>query len=58
VATAHPAKFPETVEPLLGRRVEPPPALAALLGRPTRMTRIAAEVGVLAEQIRGAECTH
>jgi threonine synthase len=57
-ATAHPAKFPETVEPLLGRRVEPPPALAALLGRPSRKTRIAAEIGALAEQIGEAACTH
>lgn len=29
-ATAHPAKFPEVVEPLIGRRVELSPALAAL----------------------------
>jgi len=56
-ATAHPAKFPETVEPLLGRRVEPPPALGALLGRPSRKTRIAAEVGALAAQIGEAACT-
>lgn len=56
-ATAHPAKFPETVEPLLGRRAEPPPALAALLGRPSRMTRIDAEIGALAERIGEAACT-
>ncbi|HXQ30875.1 MAG TPA: hypothetical protein VN790_02760, partial [Steroidobacteraceae bacterium] len=31
VATAHPAKFPETVEPLIGERVPVPPALARLL---------------------------
>ncbi len=30
VATAHPAKFPEVVEPLIGRAIEPPPALASL----------------------------
>ena len=36
VATAHPAKFDDVVEPLIGRRVEPPPRLAALLDRPTR----------------------
>lgn len=34
VATAHPAKFAETVEPLLGREVEIPPSLAAMLARP------------------------
>lgn len=34
-ATAHPAKFETVVEPLIGRRIEPPPALAALLARPS-----------------------
>jgi threonine synthase len=33
VATAHPAKFEAIVEPLVGREVETPPALAALLGK-------------------------
>ncbi|MFL9582108.1 threonine synthase [Stenotrophomonas sp. AB1(2024)] len=33
-ATAHPAKFESVVEPLIGRAVEVPPALAALLERP------------------------
>jgi threonine synthase len=32
VATAHPAKFNEVVEPLIGREVPVPPALARLLG--------------------------
>lgn len=56
-ATAHPAKFPETVEPLLGRRVEPPPALAALLGRPSRVSRIDAGIDALAAALREAACT-
>lgn len=34
-ATAHPAKFESIVEPLIGQKVEPPPALAALLARPS-----------------------
>jgi threonine synthase len=34
VATAHPAKFDSVIEPLIGRAVEVPPALAALLARP------------------------
>ncbi|HEX8500034.1 MAG TPA: threonine synthase [Pyrinomonadaceae bacterium] len=34
VATAHPAKFESTVEPLVGREVEVPPCLAELLDRP------------------------
>ncbi|MBB4595170.1 threonine synthase [Xanthomonas cannabis] len=33
-ATAHPAKFEAVVEPLIGRGVEVPPALAELLQRP------------------------
>lgn len=33
VATAHPAKFETIVEPLVGRAIEPPPALAACLSR-------------------------
>jgi len=37
VATASPAKFPEIVEPLIGEAVPVPPALADLLGRPTRV---------------------
>jgi threonine synthase len=57
-ATAHAAKFPETVEPLLGLRVEPPPALARLLDRPSRRTSIDADVGALAAQLEEVACTH
>jgi threonine synthase len=57
VATAHPAKFPETVEPLLGRHIEPPPALAALLGRPSRASRIDAGIDAVAAALREAACT-
>ena len=35
VATAHPAKFETIVEPLIGEAVVAPPALAALLARPS-----------------------
>jgi threonine synthase len=56
-ATAHPAKFPETVEPSIGRRVEAPAALAALLGRPGRRERIDADLGALAERLEEAACT-
>lgn len=34
VATAHPAKFESIVEPLIGRPVPVPPALAAILNKP------------------------
>ena len=35
-ATAHPAKFESIVEPLIGRALEVPPALDALLQRPAQ----------------------
>jgi len=46
-ATAHPAKFETVVEPLLQRSVEPPPALAELLAKPSQSLPIAAEYGAL-----------
>lgn len=39
-ATAHPSKFDTVVEPLVGREVPVPPALAELLRRPTSQTVI------------------
>jgi threonine synthase len=56
-ATAHAAKFPEIVEPLVGRRVEPPPPLAALLGRPIRKQRIGAGLAELEAALGEAACT-
>jgi len=47
VATAHPAKFDSIVEPLIGRNIEVPPRLAALLARPTRVTRIAPDLAAV-----------
>jgi threonine synthase len=47
VATAHPAKFDSIVEPLVGRPVEVPRALADLLAKPTRCTRIEASLDAL-----------
>jgi len=47
VATAHPAKFREIVEPLIGREVEVPETLARLFARPTECLEIAADVGAL-----------
>jgi threonine synthase len=40
VATAHPAKFDSIVEPLIGRRLDVPAPLAALLLLPERVTEI------------------
>jgi threonine synthase len=51
-ATAHPYKFRETVEPLIGREVEPTPALASILGRNTRKTEIAPNLDALARALR------
>ena len=42
LATAHPAKFGEIVEPIIGRAVEKPPALAAAMSRPRHIVRIEA----------------
>jgi threonine synthase len=53
VATAHPAKFDEIVEPLLGTRVPVPPALANLLDLPSRFTRIPASLAGLKSALGG-----
>ena len=47
VATAHPAKFRETMEPLLGQKLSLPPALAALFGRPSVKESLANNIGAL-----------
>jgi threonine synthase len=54
VSTASPAKFPEIVEPLIGRAVAVPPALAELLGRPTRCTEIDASLQALRAALAGS----
>lgn len=47
LATAHPAKFADTVEPLVGRPVAVPPDLAAVLDRPERTIRAVPELAAL-----------
>jgi threonine synthase len=49
VATAHPAKFEAVLEPLLGQAVPVPPALAAMLGRPSQAAPMPAEDQALAQ---------
>jgi threonine synthase len=44
LSTAHPAKFAEIVEPIIGRPVEKPPALAAALSGPQHIIRIRASL--------------
>jgi threonine synthase len=50
-ATAHPAKFESIVEPVIGRAVALPPALAALLKRPTASTPLAPRLAELANEL-------
>jgi threonine synthase len=52
VATAHPAKFPETVEPLVGHTVPVPESLARLLELPRSVTEIPATLDALAAVLR------
>ncbi len=49
VATAHPAKFNDIVEPLIGAEVPVPPALAALLALPSQQVEVEARL----EDLRG-----
>jgi threonine synthase len=50
-ATAHPAKFETIVEPVIGRAVPIPPALAELLDRPTASTPLAPRLEQFAAEI-------
>jgi threonine synthase len=52
VATAHPAKFPETVEPLVGHAVPVPESLARLLELPRSVTEVPATLDALAAVLR------
>lgn len=53
VATAHPAKFEAVVEPLIGRGLAVPSALAALLARPAHAEPLAASAHALRQQLLG-----
>ena len=52
VATAHPAKFEQVVEPLVGHAVEVPAALAMLLDRPSQAEPIGADFEPFRERLR------
>ena len=54
VATAHPAKFEQIVEPLIGEELEPPESLANLLSRPEQSRSIEANLDALAGAIDAA----
>ncbi|WP_129793099.1 threonine synthase [Sphingosinicella sp. CPCC 101087] len=53
-ATAHPFKFAEDVEPLIGEKLAPPPALAAILDRPSTSRPIPATLEALVEALAEA----
>ena len=52
-ATAHPAKFDGIVEPLIGRAVEVPPALAKLLAQPSHAQSLPADYAALRAMLLG-----
>jgi threonine synthase len=51
LATAHPAKFAEIVEPIIGRAVEKPAALAQALARPRHIIRITPSLSAVADML-------
>ena len=52
VSTAHSAKFPEVVEPLIGQEVPLPPALATMLERPSHAQPLADDAEALRDLLR------
>lgn len=55
LATAHPAKFQEALEPVLGREIPLPPALGRLLDRPLAAEGMANDAGALKRRLRVLE---
>ncbi len=53
LATAHPAKFADVVEPILGRAVDIPPRLAATLARSVEAVEIAPTLRQLRDTMQG-----
>jgi len=54
-ATAHPFKFAEIVEPLVGRAIDPPPALAAIFDREAHALPMPATSKALAAVLDGTD---
>ncbi|WP_395622738.1 threonine synthase [Sphingomonas daechungensis] len=54
LATAHPYKFADMVEPLIGRVIEPTAALASILDRRTYKVQSAPELDDLAQVLEGS----
>lgn len=53
LATAHPAKFAEIVEPIIGRPIEKPAALEDALAKPRHILRMDATLGALKDVLVG-----
>jgi threonine synthase len=53
LATAHPAKFAEVVEPIIGRTIKKPPALTDALAGRRHVLRLEASLGALTEVLAG-----
>jgi threonine synthase len=51
LATAHPAKFAEIVEPIIGRALDKPAPLAEALARPRQIVRIPATLDALRDRL-------
>ena len=52
VATAHPAKFPEVVEPLVGRDIDVPEPLAEVMARSHPVPEIEPDLDALGEIVQ------
>jgi len=55
LATAHPAKFAEVVEPIIGRAVDKPAPLADALARPRHVVRMPATLDALRDRLTAAD---
>jgi threonine synthase len=55
VSTAHPAKFREIVEPLIGQRIDIPQSLAKLFSRPVSCDELAPTLAALTAALGKAE---
>jgi threonine synthase len=53
LATAHPAKFAEIVEPIVGREIDKPAPLAQALARPRHIIRIEPSLAAVMATIDG-----
>jgi threonine synthase len=53
VSTAHPAKFAEIVEPLIGQRIDMPESLAKLFSRPVSCTDLSPTLAALTTALAG-----